>query len=170
MLRQLKESDAEYMLEWMHNEDNTRYFLRDFSSMTLESCRDYIRNTGDDQENFHYAVTNKQDEYLGTISLKNVDRVNKNAEYAISLSPKAIGKGVATEATDDILRVAFQELGLNRVYLNVLADNLRAKKFYEKYGFIYEGVWKEHYILRGRKRDLLWYRILQSEWTKENGI
>lgn len=166
MLRKLKESDAEWMLEWMHNEENTRYFKRDFSNMQVEDCREYIRSTWEDKDDFHFAVCDESEEYLGTISLKQVDLENGTAEYAISLRNVAMGKGVASKATNEILKFAFEKLNLNRVYLNVLADNVRARRFYEKYGFIYEGAWKEHYVLRGKKRDLLWFRILKEEWVE----
>ena len=95
--------------------------------------------------------------------LENIDFENKNAEYAISLHMDAIGKGYAKFATNAILDIAFNKLKLNRVYLNVLSKNIRAIKFYEKYGFIFEGESKEHLFHKGNFESLRWYRILASE-------
>ena len=80
--------------------------------------------------------------------------VDKNAEYAISLRAKAQGKGIASQATTTLLKIAFEDLNLERVYLNVLSDNKRAIRLYEKIGFVYEGEYKA----------LRWYSILRGEY------
>ena len=56
--------------------------------------------------------------------MKNIDLDNKKAEYAICVRKKAMGTGVAKEATLEILRIAFEEMGLNKVYLNVITENI----------------------------------------------
>ena len=63
-----------------------------------------------------------------------------------------------------LLEIAFHELDLERVYLNVLSDNGRAKRFYEKAGFRYEGRFRKHLKLRGEWRDWDWYSILKEEF------
>ena len=83
----------------------------------------------------HLAVTDENDEYLGTISLKNIDYKSKNAEYAISMRQCTKGTGAAYKATKQILDYAFNTLDLEKVYLNVLKEN-RAIAFYKKVGFI----------------------------------
>ena len=58
-------------------------------------------------QEYHLAITEDGQEYLGTISLKDVDLNNRNAEYAICLRKKAMGKGLAYEATQKVLEFAF---------------------------------------------------------------
>ncbi len=67
-------------------------------------------------------------------------------------------------ATRKLLHIAFEEMGLERVYLNVLADNARAKRFYEKAGFKCEGRFRRHLKLRGEWRDWDWYALLKDEF------
>ena len=62
-------------------------------------------------------------------------------------------------ATKELLRKAFDELGLNRVYLNVLSDNVRANRFYEKAGFKFVREEKEAVEIRGEKHSLKWYEF-----------
>lgn len=163
-LRKLEYKDAPTMLEWMHDSDVTNYLKNDFAKMKLKDCIDFIEKTKYDTDNIHYAVCDEKDEYLGTISLKNIDKISGTAEYAISFRSKSIGTGTAFEATKEILQIAFLKLNLNRVYLDVLCENKRAVRFYEKVGFIKEGIWKEHFYIQGKHRDVLWLRLLKKEW------
>lgn len=163
-LRQLENKDAEKMLEWMHDEDVTEYMLADFNNMQLQNCVDFIENASKDTQNKHFAVCDENDEYLGTISLKNINERDMSAEYAVIFRKKAIGSGAAFWATREILKIGFETMNLNRIYLDVLCDNKRAVKFYNKVGFIQEGIWRQHFYLHGQYRDVLWLSFLKDDW------
>ncbi len=145
------------MLECMTDPEITRFFRFDASKISLESCLDYIGRAQDDPNTLHFAIADEADEYLGTISLKDVDLDKKQAEYAVSTRKKAHGTGAALEATRLILQYAFDTLGLERVYLNVLAENGRANAFYRKAGFRFLKTEPEALELRGERRALNWY-------------
>lgn len=166
-LRKLLYKDIPYMLEWMRDEEINKYLAKDFSAFDEESQKKFIDNSITD-ENITFAIVNDdEDEYLGSISLKNIDFDNKSAEYAICIRKKCMGKNISKIATDLILNYAFYKIGLNRVYLNVLSDNIRANKFYLKYGFIYEGETKESINIRGFLKNLKWYRMLKNEFKEK---
>ncbi len=165
-LRSLQKKDIPYMLEWMQDKDIAKQFQQDMQSKTPQDVLDYIEKSEKDDTLTNFAIVDEKDEYLGTITLKNIDNINKNAEYAIALRKKAIGQGVAHFATTGILEYAFLKLNLNRVYLNVLSDNLRAIKFYEKFGFSFEGEFKAHLCLKGEFKNLKWYAILKENYIK----
>lgn len=167
MLRKLCENDIEGMLEWMHDEDITKNFRFDAKKMNRQKCIDFVKNSFNDQER-HYCITDDSDSYLGTISLKNIDLENKTAEYAIVLRKKAIGTGIARKATEELLGIAFNELNIEKVYLNVLEDNVRARRFYSKMGFQYEGLFKNHIIIRGKNKNLCWYACFKSKFISDN--
>ena len=140
-LRELKEKDAVLMLEWMHDPDV--------------------------QKGLHFAIVNDDDEYLGTVSLKEIDLVNKSVEYAITLRKKAQGLGYAYIATGQVLKKAFREYGLHRVYLSVYADNVKAIRLYERCGFSYEGEFREHLKVGNHFVNWKWYGILENEYKEE---
>ena len=168
MLRKLLDKDADKMLEWMHDEAVNQNFRFDFASMTKERALNFIANSFT-EENQHFAIIDENDEYLGTISLKNISVADKNAEYAIVVRKNFWGTGVAQKATAEILKYAFENLNLHRVYLNVLDENIRANKFYRKCGFIYEGKFKQHLYLQVKNgggtsyKDLNWYAIINTD-------
>lgn len=64
-------------------------------------------------------------------------------------------KGHGRQAVRLMLRHAFRDLGLHRVYLTVLEDNPRALRVYEKCGFVVEGRLRQHAYKRGQFRDLI---------------
>lgn len=170
MLRLVEAKDANGMLEWMKDKEIMHSFRFNGEDMSLEKARQFIEEAqilAEKGEAYHFAIINEAGEYLGTVSLKQVDYVSMNAEYAICLRKGAQGKGFAVEATYDILNFAFDELKLNKVYLNVLSDNEKAIGLYKKIGFQYEGEWKKHLFLNGNFCNLLWYAILRDEYVNK---
>lgn len=75
--------------------------------------------------------------YIGNIYLTDID--GESAEYHIFIGEKDYwGKGVAEEASQQILKYGFEERGLKYVYLHVRKDNVRAVRLYNKLGFVPE--------------------------------
>ncbi len=169
-LRELSENDAPLMLEWMHDPDIQKGFKKPMMKATMEDALAFIRKskipnqlaTGD---SVHFAVVNCDDnQYLGTVSLKNLDFENGNAEYAIIIRKNVQGLGIAHSATELILKKAFLEIGLNRVYLSVYSNNDSAIKLYERCGFVYEGEFREHFCIGGERVGWKWYGLLKEEY------
>lgn len=162
-LRKLEEKDIPGMLEWMRDPDVNRWFRFDAAAMTWERIQKFIADSFTEKSR-HYAIADSSDEYLGTISLEDIDLENKHALYAISTRRCVWGTGAALTATRELLRIAFDELDLERVYLNVLSENIRAKRLYEKAGFHYEGCFRRHLFLNNEWHDWDWFAILKDEF------
>lgn len=154
-LRNLDEKDASFMLEWMHDPTINCFFRFDASKASLEDCLAFIRSSNDDKNSRHFAIVDENDEYLGTISLKNI--TDKDAEYAISMRKKAHGTGAALDATEQILSYAYSTLKLEKVYLNVLERNERANAFYKKAGFKFWYQEREALTINNKSEHLNWY-------------
>ena len=165
-LRQLKIKDVDRMLTWMHSKESKDIFAKDFNKYTKEDVTNFVK-TKNTKNNINYACVNDDDEYLGTVSLKNIDYDNKNAEYAISFMKEAQGTGAALFATKEILKQAFEELNLEKVYLDVLETNKRAISFYKKVGFIQEGTFRKHFIKNNEYINLLYFSILREEYYEK---
>ena len=123
VLRRLELLDAEPMLKWMLEPEIYRNMQYDPQEQNIEKCKDFMRQGWIDKENLHLAIASESGEYLGTVSLKNIDRKNSNAELAIAISPASMGKGISTVALLKIMEIAFVNLDLNKVYLYVTSDN-----------------------------------------------
>ena len=131
-LRKLIKEDACAMLEWMHDENVTRWMQTDFSSKTLHDCESFIEKSQDTGEDLNLAIVDEDNHYLGTVSLKHIDMNQKIAEFAITISSKAMGNGVSKYGMEEILRIGIEELGLENIFWCVSKENERAIRFYEK--------------------------------------
>lgn len=167
-LRRLREKDAPLMLEWMHDAEVTANLERDFGSKTLEDARAFVALSNQaDTPDLNMACVNENDEYMGTVSLKHIDRQNKNAEYAICFRRCAHGTGAAYAATMEILRMAFEKLMLEKVYLYHYSTNMRANRFYQKVGFELEGRQRNQAIHRGILCDVIWFGKTREAWIED---
>lgn len=131
-LRKLELKDIPFMLEWMHDKTVVEFLCNDFASKTLEDCKKFIEN-GINKKNINLAITDKNDEYMGTVSLKHIS--DTSAEFAIVVRKKAMGKGYSIFALREIIKYAFDNIGLKTVYWCVSPENIRALRFYDKHSF-----------------------------------
>jgi RimJ/RimL family protein N-acetyltransferase len=70
----------------------------------------------------------------------------------------------ATEAIFLLAQHAFEELGMRRFEWKCDAANARSRAAAERFGFAYEGTFRQHMVVRGRNRDTAWFSILDGEW------
>lgn len=151
------------MLEWMHDENVVCGLRGNFKEKTLDNCIAFINSAQKMEENIHLAIVTDADEYMGTVSLKNINRKEQDAEFAITIRESAMGKGYSWYGMHEIIRKAFEEYGLKCVYWCVSAQNERAVKFYNKHGFcraydISEDVQAQYKEMT----DLLWYEVQRN--------
>jgi RimJ/RimL family protein N-acetyltransferase len=70
----------------------------------------------------------------------------------------------ATEAIYLLARHAFDDLGYRRLEWKCNALNAASRSAAERFGFTFEGVFRNHQIVKGRNRDTAWYSIIDNEW------
>lgn len=165
ILRTLQLHDAERMLEWMLDSSIYSKMQYDYRELSLDKCILFIKNSWREKENLHFAISNAQDEYMGTISLKNIDDKNKRAELGIVVHPSYMGRGIASKALYELVKKAFWELGLNKIYLYVRCDNERAVGFYRKNQMEFEGCAKEHLFIDGEYKDIFWFALRKKNYN-----
>lgn len=71
---------------------------------------------------------------------------------------------VATEALFLFARYAFEALGYRRFEWKCNARNEPSKRAALRFGFTYEGVFRQHMVVKGRNRDTAWFAMIDSEW------
>lgn len=131
-LRKLQLKDAPRMLEWMHDNSVVQYMGTNFTSKTIEDCETFINSCEADKLNLHMAIVNDEDLYMGTVSLKHIDKINRCAEFAITVGKEAMGKGFSKFGMNEIVKIGFENLELNQIYWYVSKVNERAVRFYDK--------------------------------------
>ena len=102
-------------------------------------------------------------EHVGNCGLI-VEALRRKAELWIYLGTGR-GSGVGAAAVEQLLRVAFEELGLNRVFLRALASNDGAVRFWRSRGFVEEGRARADTWIGGKPVDSIWFSMLRDEWA-----
>jgi [ribosomal protein S5]-alanine N-acetyltransferase len=104
---------------------------------------------------------------IGDARLHWLEPANRRARFAIGIfSPSDWGRGIRTETTRLVLRYAFKDLGLHRVDLRVLADNVRVIALYERCGFVRGGIERETVADGDGWRSDLIMSILEEEYRQ----
>ena len=70
----------------------------------------------------------------------------------------------ATEAIYLLISHAFDDLGYRRLEWKCNALNAASRRAAERFGFMFEGVFRKHQIVKGRNRDTAWYAITDDDW------
>lgn len=144
ILRGFVESDTEHLLE-MYNDPRVS------RTATLGYVRPYVGDKGRDFVKAHHgallhliierkvdsaAPTSEkpaEDTWVGHLSIFGGDGKNRDGGFGISISPNWWGNGYATEVTRWTVEYAFEQLGLHRVSLGLVATNERALRVYTKW-------------------------------------
>ena len=111
------------------------------------------------------AITRREapDALLGTVSLRRHAR-DRRAELGYWLAAAAWGCGYATEATEAAVELGFRQLGLARIYAQVIVGNDASMRVLAKLGMVNEGTKRQH-IRKGRRlHDVVFYGLLLEEW------
>lgn len=82
----------------------------------------------------------------------------------ILLSPSLQRTTAATEAMYLMARHVFEELGYRRYEWKCNAENLPSRRAAERLGFSFEGIFRQHLVIKGQNRDTAWYSMLDREW------
>lgn len=72
----------------------------------------------------------------------------------------------ASEAVFLLARQAFDELGYRRLEWKCNARNAHSMRAAERFGFSYEGLFRQHMIVKGENRDTVWYALIDGEWPQ----
>ncbi|MGH8622752.1 MAG: GNAT family N-acetyltransferase, partial [Burkholderiales bacterium] len=81
-------------------------------------------------------------------------------------SPALQRTPLATEAQYLLARYVFETLGYRRYEWNCDALNAASRRAASRFGFTFEGIFRQHRIAKGRNRDTAWYAAIDSEWPE----
>ena len=102
---------------------------------------------------------------LGYASLMRIDTPNACVEVGnIMYSPSLQRTPAATEVQYLLASYVFEDLGNRRYEWKCNARNAPSRQAALRYGFQFEGIFRQHMIVKGRNRDTAWFSMLDSEW------
>jgi RimJ/RimL family protein N-acetyltransferase len=168
-IRPYRSDDLEPLLEMFGREDVSRYLNwepmdRDGATALLERR---LRQTRIEKEGDGLALAVDErdtDRFAGEVVLRLTSEVSRQGEIGWSVHPAAQGRGYATEAAREMLRLGFEELRLHRIIAECDPRNLASIKVMEKLGMRREAEHVDAMFLKGEWVGSIVYAILESEW------
>jgi len=166
LLRPLERQDLSLLAAWRNDPEIRRHFFNPYPITLSGQDKWYDAYLGRGDALLFIIQGKEGDKALGSIGLDRIDHRNQSAEYGRLLIADVADRqqGYARDASITLLRYAFTELNLNRVYLEVFADNKAAIRLYERCGFRREGTNRQAVFAGGRFRDILMMSILRCEF------
>ncbi len=131
--------------------------------MTTEEAVAWYDQVTDGPDPHHWAIE-LDGRFVGTARLHSVDETDRRARYALGILDRGVwGRGVGRQVTRMVLDFGFEQLGLHRIDLRVLAFNERALRCYRSCGFTEEGRERESAFVDGAWHDDVIMGILAHE-------
>ncbi len=112
-----------------------------------------------------YAIVDRSGHAVGIATLMEIRPAMRVIEVGhIVYSPALQKSPLGTEAQYLLARYTFETLGYRRYEWKCNALNAASRRAALRYGFAYEGTFRQHSIAKGRNRDNAWLSMLDSEW------
>jgi RimJ/RimL family protein N-acetyltransferase len=171
MLRDYRQEDLPAIRDWVNDRQTIRYLSSRFwMPQSITDTSDFLSHAMSAGTNGAYFIIAQRESeaYLGQIDLFSINWRLRSAEMGMVIArEKNRGQGVGVEAILLLLEYAFAILGLNRVELEVAAENTRALRCYQKAGFQQEGVKRKAFMVDGQYADLVMMSVLADEWREK---
>lgn len=116
---------------------------------------------------FHALIDLKTNKAVGVASLMRINADHGVIEVGhICYAPIAQRTAMTTEAMYLFACRIFDELGYRRFEWKCNAANQASCRAAERFGFSFEGTFRQAMVVKGKNRDTAWFSIIDSEWPK----
>ena len=166
-LRPSERSDLDDFVRWFNDADTMRYLAMraPMGRAAEEKWFDgMLERQG--KRDYHFVICLLEDgRAIGTVGLHEIDQESGTAAFGIAIGEKSEwDKGYGTDALNAISDFGFGELRLERIWLDVYQENMRAQRSYQKAGFTTEGTMRRAIFKHGKFADVHRMSLLRDEW------
>jgi RimJ/RimL family protein N-acetyltransferase len=168
VLRRHRPENLPTVMRWYRDPELARLTRYQTGPMTAAEVDRFFHGRLLAPEALAYAIHERPtDRLVGLTTFSSFDADNGSVLFHITIGERdAWGRGYGTEATELMLGLAFNHIGLHRVGLSVFSFNERAIRSYRKAGFTVEGRLREAIARDGRRWDEIQMSILRDEWDE----
>jgi RimJ/RimL family protein N-acetyltransferase len=131
-----------------------------------DAFQDWLARAAASDDPLAFAVVDRATgRAVGRLTFMRIDGVHGVIETgSILFGPDLARTPGATEAIYLQARHAFEDLGYRRFEWKCNALNQPSRRAAERFGFTFEGVFRQHMVVKGQNRDTAWYAMLDREW------
>ncbi len=172
-LRAIEEDDLPMLAQWRSDPEVYGYF-HEYVPLSLADQREWFTRQRNNKAEMNFAVTTHENTLLGTAGLVHIDHRNRKAEIARVLisNPDKRSASLGSQVLLLILQYGFEHLNLRKMHGEVLVSNVSALSYYKGFGFVEEGVLREHVYKDSRYHDVAVLGLLRKDYyaSKEEGL
>jgi UDP-4-amino-4,6-dideoxy-N-acetyl-beta-L-altrosamine N-acetyltransferase len=163
-LRPLTDGDSERLFAWRNSPEVAAYMYSDHPIAPAEHARWFAGIAGDARR--LYRVIEMDGAPVGLANFYDIDRSHARAAWAYYLADPAVrGKGVGGYVEFRMIEMAFGELGLRKLWCEVLLSNEAVWKMHQKFGFRQEALLRAHVVKGGQPQDVMGLGLLAEDWA-----
>ena len=160
----LEKEDLPRSRSWVNDTFINSKMLRVLPVTRVEQERWYEDIVQDPSKIVFAIKTLNDEEHIGNTGFYHIDWIHRRAEFWILIGERNFwGHGIGSDVVSLMQRYAFNNLNLNKLYVNVGVDNQEAIALYKKLNFVQEGMLKEHYYIEGKYLDIMRMAILRKD-------
>ncbi len=161
-----RHGDGLYEASSVSDIDGRFRWLPDFPPTDRAGFQPWLDKAAASPDPLFFAVIDKASgKVAGRQTLMRIDPAYGVIEIGnIYWGPLIARKPAATEAQFLFTRYIFDDLGYRRYEWKCNNRNEPSKRAAERFGFQFEGVFRQHLVVKGENRDTAWYSIIDGEW------
>jgi len=157
--------DAGNLWKALHSHDDVWTYMEYGPFAAERQFADWLIERETLSDPYSYAVLDRDGRAVGIVTLMSIRPDMRVIEAGnILYSPALQRTLLGTETQYLLARYAFETLGYRRYEWKCDSLNAPSRRAALRYGFIFEGIFRQHMIVKSRSRDTAWFSMLDSEW------
>jgi RimJ/RimL family protein N-acetyltransferase len=165
-LRAIEADDLPQLMDWRNQPELRRYF-REYRELNSVQQRQWFdTKVNSDPYTRMFAIAELASlRLLGACGLCYIDWVNRTADFSIYIGAdgRYIDRQFAPDAAKVMIRYAYQELGLHRLWSEIYSFDTAKQAFFDSMGFQLDGRHRQTHWAEGSWHDSLYYSLLSTD-------
>ena len=167
LLRAIEFEDMEFLRNMLNDEEMEHNVVGWSFPVSKYEQQKWFENQIQNKVNIRFIIE-VDGKPIGLATLTNIDWKNRKACHGIKLySNEVKGKGYGTDAVFAVMKYAFEELQLNRLYSTILDYNVASRNLYKKCGWKEEGVIRDSVYKKNQFNNEMMNGILKREYQEK---
>jgi RimJ/RimL family protein N-acetyltransferase len=164
-LRAIEKDDLEQLLTWRNDPELRRYF-REYRELNYQQQMNWFdKKVNNDASTSMFAIVDLNDNLLGAAGLCYIDWINRTADFSIYIGKDKIyiDRILAPDAARVLIKYAFEELGLNRLWCEIYSYDVAKVNLLQALGFKLDGTHRQTHWAEKKWHDSFFYSLLTSD-------
>lgn len=163
-----RHGDGLYLASATEDREDRFRWLYDAVPTDRASLQAWLETAEASTDPLYFTVVDKASGTIaGRQTFMRIDQANGVIEIGnILWNPPVARTPAATEALFLFARHVFDDLGYRRFEWKCNAENIPSRRAASRFGFQFEGIFRQHLIVKGKNRDTAWFSMIDKEWPQ----